>query len=91
MQRPLRHVATPGFRQRLGNLPPHVQDVAHKNYQLLRRNPRHPSVRLKKVGRHWSARVGSGHRALAVEAPDGALVWWWIGPHDAYERLLADR
>lgn len=27
------------------------------------------------------------YRALAAEAPDG-LIWFWIGPHGEYERLL---
>jgi hypothetical protein len=33
-------------------------------------------------------RAADGYRALAAEAPDG-LVWFWIGPHDEYERLIA--
>jgi hypothetical protein len=41
----------------------------------------------KKVGRFWSVRVGLHYRALAVE--DGAdLVWFWIGPHAEYDRIL---
>jgi hypothetical protein len=35
----------------------------------------------------WSARVGSRHRALAIEVDDG-LVWFWIGSHAEYDRLL---
>jgi len=31
---------------------------------------------------------GVGYRALAADGPDG-LVWFWIGLHDEYERLLA--
>jgi hypothetical protein len=46
-------------------------------------------LHFKRVGRLWSVRVGLGHRALAVDGPDG-LVWFWIGPHDEYERLLAN-
>ncbi len=42
---------------------------------------------IKKVSRFWSARVGLHHRAVAVEAPDG-LVWFWIGIHAAYDRLV---
>jgi hypothetical protein len=40
---------------------------------LLKENPRHPSLHLKKVGRFWSARVGSRYRALAVEVDAGLL------------------
>jgi len=31
--------------------------------------------------------VGSHHRALAVEVTDG-LVWFWIGTHADYDKLL---
>jgi hypothetical protein len=54
----------------------------------MKSDPRHPSIRLKKTGSYWSARVGLGHRAVAVEAEDG-LLWIWIGPHDLYERKLS--
>jgi len=68
-------------------LPPHVQNLADQAYAQLKEDPRHPSLHFKKVGRFWSARVGAHHRALAVEAPDG-LVWFWIGTHADYDRLL---
>jgi len=29
-----------------------------KNFELLKKNPYHPSLHLKKVGRYWSVRVG---------------------------------
>jgi hypothetical protein len=32
-------------------------------------------------------RVGLHHRALAVEAPDG-LLWFWIGTHAEYDKLV---
>jgi len=60
------HHATPQFWERLEELPESVQSLAHRNFELLKQNPRHPSLRFKKVGRFWSARVGLNHRALAV-------------------------
>ena len=70
-------------------LPRPIQRLADENFRLLKRDPRHPSLRLKKVGsRYWSARVGSDYRAVAVESSRG-LIWFWIGPHAEYERLLA--
>ena len=63
--------------------PQNLRSLADKNYALLKQNPRHPSLQLKKVGRLWSVRVGLNCRALAVEAPDG-LVWFWIGSHAEY-------
>jgi len=47
----------------------------------------HPSLHFKKVGRFRSARVGRNFRALAIETDDG-LLWFWIGNHAEYERLI---
>ena len=81
------HVAAPSFWSAYAALLQAVRVLADKNFELLKQNPRHPSLMLKKVGRYWSARVGSGHRALAVEAEDG-LVWFWIGEHAEYDRMI---
>ena len=69
-------------------MPLHVQNLADQAYARLKQDRRHPSLHFKKVGRFWSARVGAHHRALAVEALDG-LIWFWIGTHADYDRLLA--
>ena len=60
--------------------------LADKNYALLKQNPRHPSLQLKRVGRFWSVRVGR-YRALAVEV-DAGLLWFWIGSHADYDALI---
>ena len=81
------HRTTAGFWGCLARLPEAVHGVARQNFELVKENPAHPSLRFKKVGRFWSARVGLNHRALAVE--DGAdFIWVWIGPHDEYRRLI---
>lgn len=38
--------------------PKDVQQVADRSFTRLKDDPRHPSLRFKKVGRFWSARVG---------------------------------
>ncbi|ENN87985.1 hypothetical protein RHSP_50344 [Rhizobium freirei PRF 81] len=68
-------------------LPKHVQELADRNFELLKSNPRHPSLHLKQVGRFWSARVGISWRALAVADGDD-LVWFWIGSHTDYDKLI---
>jgi len=83
----LKHFATPDFWHEYRLLPPEVRDLADKSFQLLKSNPRHPSLRLKKAGVLWSARVGSQYRALAKERAEG-LAWFWIGKHDEYQRIL---
>jgi hypothetical protein len=81
------HRATPRFWACYRALPPELQQLADRGYELLRRDPRHPSLHFKKAGEFWSARVGLHYRALAVEA-DNELIWVWIGTHAEYERLL---
>jgi hypothetical protein len=81
------HRTTPQFWERFGKLPESIQNQAHRNFEMLKLNPNHPSLHFKRVGRFWSARVGLSYRALAVkDGPD--FVWVWIGDHDEYDRLL---
>jgi hypothetical protein len=69
------------------DLPTEVQKLARSNFLLLKTNSQHPSLHLKRVGRYWSVRVGASYRALGVSSPDG-IVWFWIGPHEDYERII---
>ena len=84
----MRHFTSPEFWKCYHQLPPEIQRQADKAFALLKENPRHPSLRLKRKGCGWSARVTCGYRALAKERAEG-LGWAWIGSHDEYERLIA--
>lgn len=83
----MNHSASRGFWRCYNALPANIQELADKNFALLRADPNHPSLHFKKVGRFRSARVGLQHRALAVEVRDG-LLWFWIGDHSEYDRLI---
>ena len=50
-------------------------------------DPTHPSLHLKPVGGLWSVRINEAYRALAVREGD-VFYWFWVGPHDQYERLI---
>jgi len=82
----VRHFAASSFWKAFDRLPKHIQELASKQYRLLKRDPRHPSLHLKRIGRFWSVRVGLQYRALAIEVEDG-LLWFWIGSHTDYDRL----
>ena len=71
-----------------GCLPIDIRNLADKNFQLLKADSSHPSLHFKKVGKVWSARVGSNYRAVATSIEDGFL-WVWIGTHAEYDKLLA--
>ena len=81
------HKTTARFWSCFYSLPEPIQKLARKNYELLKENPRHPSLRFKKVGKLWSVRVGGNHRALAMEDEDG-YVWVWVGTHEEYDRVI---
>ncbi len=81
------HRATSRFWRHFADLPQEIQKTARANFELLKADPRHPSLHFKKVDKFWSARVGLAHRALAVE--DGKdFNWVWIGAHDEYQRMI---
>ena len=84
----MRHATTARFWRSYGELPVAVQRLADKNFELLRDNPHHPALHFKKIGQLWSVRVGAHYRALAT-AEEDAYVWFWIGSHDDYDRLLS--
>ncbi len=63
----MRHWASLAFWQAYSRLPQSVRNVADKNYELLKRDPKHPSLHFKQVGRYWSVRVGMNYRALGID------------------------
>ena len=83
----MNHFATPEFWSHHRRLPTEVRDLAYRCFALMQADPRHPSIRLKKIGTYWSARVGLGYRALARERAEG-LVWFWIGSHSRYDQII---
>lgn len=84
----LTHFTTPDFWGCYNALPKEVQELADKNYDLLRADSFYPSLHFKKIKDDlWSVRVGYHYRALAFEEEDGHY-WFWIGPHTEYDRLL---
>jgi hypothetical protein len=69
-------------------LPKPIRQAARRTYQLWSEDPRAPKLQFKKVRDVYSIRIGAtGYRAIGMDVPDGFL-WIWIGPYDAYERLL---
>jgi hypothetical protein len=78
------------FREAYANLPEEFRRQARQAYLLFRENPRHPSLRFKKVDEQsniWSVRVGLGYRALGV-MEGSTVAWFWIGSHADYDRLV---
>ena len=83
----MNHFGTSDFWYCYRHLPAAVRELADKNFALLRQDPHHSSLRLKKIESYWSVRIGLHYRALARDRAEG-LVWFWIGHHNEYDKLL---
>jgi hypothetical protein len=82
------------FRKLLIKLPHNVREQAVAAYLLFRENPWHPSLHFKQVHAVqpiMSVRIGRDYRAVGIQREPGAILWYWIGPHEQYETLLANR
>ena len=48
----MRHFASPSFWELYEELPTAIQELADKNFELLKANPKPPSLHLKKAGKY---------------------------------------
>jgi hypothetical protein len=88
----LKSRTTKRFWNLLQHLPSQTQERARRAYEQFRANPGHPGLHFKRVSDEeplYSVRIGSDHRALGV-LKGGTITWFWIGTHDAYERVLEE-
>jgi hypothetical protein len=87
---PIRSVTSGRFWDLFDALPRDLQDLARAAYDLFHENPSHPGLQFKLVlprRKIYSARVGIHCRVLGV-LEDDTVIWFWIGPHDEYDKLL---
>lgn len=78
------------FRELFAALPAHIQRQSRDAYRLFRENSSHPGLHFKRVHADpptYSARVGLGYRAAGILDGD-TVVWFWIGTHSEYDRVL---
>ena len=86
----MKSIATRRFWELFQALPVDVQNLAVKNYHLWRRDPRHPSLRFRRLQGsedRFSIRIGDHYRALARQTSE-KTIWVWIGTHADYDRLV---
>lgn len=81
---------TSQFHKLFGDLPEHVQEKARTSYRQFSKDPNHPSLRFKKVHPElpiYSVRISKNYRAVGQLDGD-TIIWFWIGSHEIYDRLL---
>ena len=82
---------TEDFVKSFAQLPARVKQTARKNYRLWKQNPSLPSLEFKKLNTKeplYSVRAGIGWRAIGVLKQPNTIVWFWIGSHSEYDKLL---
>jgi hypothetical protein len=84
----VKHRASPSFWSSYNKLPDNIRLLADKNFKILKSNPQHPSLHLKKADRFWSVRVGIHYRAVGVDSPEGGILWFWTGSHSEYNHIF---
>jgi hypothetical protein len=89
----VKSLTTDSFWRAYRLLAPEVREHARRAYRQFRDNPRHPGLQFKRVHPGepiYSVRITLEIRAVGVIAKEGIL-WFWIGPHDEYERIIRSR
>lgn len=82
---------TEKFWKAFEQLPRHIQTQAREAYNLWQTDAYHPSLQFKIIHKQkeiYSVRIGIGWRALGVRN-DNAMIWFWIGSHSEYERIIS--
>ena len=78
------------FRNLFADLPEQVQEQTRVAYRQFKEDPSYPSLRFKKVHPElpiYSARISRNYRAVG-QLDGNTVIWFWVGSHADYDRLL---
>jgi len=81
---------TAKFNKAFERLSKQVQRQAKEAFKLFQQDPYHPSLQFKQVHSTkpvYSARVSLGYRVVGIRQDD-VIVWFWIGPHGEYDKII---
>lgn len=81
---------TEKFRALFVLLPNTIKAQAKEAYQQFKKDPYHPSLQFKRVHSSkpiYSVRINLDYRAVGI-IQDNEIIWFWIGSHNVYEKLL---
>ena len=86
----MKSTTTRSFRRDFKKLSSDIQTRARDAYRLFQADPSYPSLQFKKVHPSdpvYSVRISQDYRAVGVIKGD-CIIWFFIGSHADYERLL---
>jgi hypothetical protein len=88
----MRSLTNDRFWEKYHHLPENVQIKANNVFELWKHDPYNINLRFKKVHhKHdiYSIRIGFDYRSLGLKNQD-AIIWFWIGSHSDYEKMLKE-
>ena len=82
---------TERFRKAFAELPKQVQHQTKAAYKQFKQDPFYPSLRFKRVHSTkpiYSVRINAEYRAVGIQN-ENEVIWFWIGSHGDYMKLLS--
>lgn len=79
------------FRKAYQKLPDEIHRRADRSCEKFEQDPHHPSLRFKKIHPYepiYSVRISGSFRALGL-LEDDTMIWFWIGSHEDYDKLIS--
>jgi mRNA-degrading endonuclease RelE of RelBE toxin-antitoxin system len=86
----VKSITTTAFRKTYAHLPTQIRERAYEAYLQFKEDPSHPSLRFKKIHSElpiYSVRINKNYRAVGQLDKD-TVIWFWIGSHAEYDKLL---
>ncbi len=87
----MRSRTTSQFRKAFAKLPKQTQAQTREAYRQFKQDPAHPSLRFKKIHSElpiYSARISKSYRAVG-QLDEDTVIWFWVGSHADYDKLLS--
>ena len=82
---------TDNFRKQFRKIPKQVQSQVREAYRLFKNDTYYPSLHFKRVHSRkpiYSVRINVDYRAVGI-IDDNEIVWFWLGSHSGYDKLLS--
>jgi plasmid maintenance system killer protein len=88
----MKSLRTKKFRELYEALPERIKRDADAAYARLAADPNHPGLNFERIQDSksplFSARVNEQYRVLGRGENEDTIVWFWIGTHQEYDKLL---
>ena len=87
----MKSVTTERFRKAYAELPEHIKTQTIKAYRIWKKNIHHPGIQFKQIHKAepiYSVRITLSYREIGVKEKN-TIVWFWIGSHAEYDKLIA--